>query len=132
MAGSLSQYYNSLKTGVYDGIVIFESGIGPFKFFEVAPVITKVGIGSQIASNLTFNKDKWESLPEEVRQVIDDVSAVWQDAAKERGRGDAQKSLATATAGGATVDELPREESCETGPARSRTSPRNGRRAIGR
>lgn len=110
VAGSLSQYYNSLKTGVYDGIVIFESGIGPFKFFEVAPIITKVGIGSQIASNLTINKDKWESLPEEVRQVIDQVSAVWQDAAKERGRNDATKSMATATAGGATVSELPREE----------------------
>ena len=110
VAGSLSQYYNSLKTGVYDGIVIFESGIGPFKFFEVAPIITKVGIGSQIASNLTINKDKWESLPEEVRQVIDEVSAVWQDAAKERGRNDATKSMATATAGGATVSELPREE----------------------
>lgn len=110
VAGSLSQYYNSLKTGVYDGIVIFESGIGPFKFFEVAPIITKVGIGSQVASNLTINKDKWESLPEEVRQVIDEVSAVWQDAAKERGRNDAKKSMATATAGGATVNELPREE----------------------
>ncbi len=110
VAGSLSQYYNSLKTGVYDGIVIFESGIGPFKFFEVAPIITKVGIGSQVASNLTINKDKWESLPEEVRQVIDEVSVVWQDAAKERGRNDASKSMATATAGGATVNELPREE----------------------
>lgn len=110
VAGSLSQYYNSLKTGVYDGIVIFESGIGPFKFFEVAPVITKVGIGSQIASNLTFNKDKWSSLPEEVRQVIDEVSAIWQDASKERGRNDAAKSLATATAGGATVSTLPRAE----------------------
>lgn len=110
VSGSLSQYYNSLKTGVYDGIVIFESGIGPFKFYEVAPVITKVGIGSQIASNLTFNKDKWDSLPDEVRQVIDEVAAIWQQAAKERGRNDAAKSINTAVSNGATVSELPRAE----------------------
>lgn len=110
VAGSLSQYYNSLKTGVYDGIVIFESGIGPFKFYEVAPHITKVGIGSQIASNLTFNKDKWDSLPDEVRDVMDEVSAIWQAAAKERGRKDATKSINTAVTNGATVSELPRAE----------------------
>ena len=110
VAGSLSQYYNSLKTGVYDGIVIFESGIGPFKFFEVAPNITKVGIGSQITSNLTFNKNKWESLPAEVRDVISDVAVVWEGASKKRGQNDATKSIKTAVAGGATVSELPRAE----------------------
>ncbi|MDA0786740.1 MAG: C4-dicarboxylate TRAP transporter substrate-binding protein [Proteobacteria bacterium] len=110
VAGSLSQYYNSLKTGVYDGIVIFESGIGPFKFYEVAPHITKVGIGSQIASNVTFNKDKWDSLPDEVREVMNEVSAIWQAAAKERGRNDAAKSINTAVTNGATVTELPRAE----------------------
>jgi TRAP-type C4-dicarboxylate transport system substrate-binding protein len=110
VAGSLSQYYNSLKTGVYDGIIIFESGIGPFKFYEVAPVITKIGIGSQIASNLTFNKDKWDGLPEEVRNVIKEVSVTWEAAAKKRGQNDATKSIATAVANGATVAELPRAE----------------------
>lgn len=110
VAGSLSQYYNSLKTGVYDGIVIFESGIAPFKFYEVAPIITKVGIGSQIASNLTFNKDKWDSLPAEVRQVLDEVSQVWEVASKQRGQRDAATSLKIAVEKGATVNELPREE----------------------
>lgn len=110
VAGSLSQYYNSLKTGVYDGIVIFESGIAPYKFYEVAPIITKVGVGSMIASNLTFNKDKWNSLPAEVRDVFDDVSKVWEKAAKERGQSDGRSSLKIAAENGATVSELPREE----------------------
>jgi TRAP-type C4-dicarboxylate transport system substrate-binding protein len=110
VAGSLSQYYNSLKTGVYDGIVIFESGIAPYKFYEVAPIITKVGIGSMIASNLTFNKDKWNSLPAEVRDVFDDVSKVWEKAAKERGQADGRSSLKIAVENGSTVYELPREE----------------------
>jgi TRAP-type C4-dicarboxylate transport system substrate-binding protein len=106
VAGSLSQYYNSLQTGVYDGIIIFESGIGPFKFFEVAPHVTKVGIGSMLASNLTFNQDKWESLPEEVRNVFAEVGKEWVDVAAEGAITGSKRSLDTAIAGGAIVTEM--------------------------
>lgn len=110
VSGSLSQYYNSLQTGVYDGIIIFESGIGPFKFYEVAPHVTKVGIGSMLASNLTFNEDKWDSLPEAVQNVITQVGEEWVDVAADGAIAGAQRSLDTAIAGGAIVSELPAAE----------------------
>lgn len=110
VSGSLSEYYNSLKTGVYDGIVIFQSGIAPFKFHEVAPYITRVGFGSQLTTNLTINEDKWESLPKEVQDVLIEVSALYADEVLEAYKNLAETGLATAVEGGATVSDLPADE----------------------
>ncbi|WP_407495739.1 C4-dicarboxylate TRAP transporter substrate-binding protein [Pseudooceanicola sp. MF1-13] len=106
VAGSLSEYYNSLKTGVYDGIVIFESGIAPFKFHEVAPIITRVGFGSQLTTNLTINEDKWQSLPEEVQNILVEVGAEYENKATEGTIALATKSLETAVAEGAKINDM--------------------------
>lgn len=106
VAGSLSEYYNSLKTGVYDGIVMFESGIAPFKFHEVAPIITRVGFGSQLTTNLTINEDKWQSLPKEVQDILVDVAAGYETKATEGTVALAKKSLETAVAEGATINDM--------------------------
>jgi TRAP-type C4-dicarboxylate transport system substrate-binding protein len=110
VSGSLSQYYNALQTGVYDGIVIFESGIGPFKFFEVAPYVTKVGTGSMLASNLTFNEDKWASLPKAVQDVFTEVGLEWVDVAATGAIDGSQRSMDIAVAGGAVVSEMSRAD----------------------
>ena len=106
VSGSLSEYYNSLKTGVYDGIVVFDSGIGPFKFYEVAPHITRVGFGSMLASNLTINEDKWKSLPKDVQKVLTDVAAQYEGLVYKTTIDLTAKSLKTASDHGATVTEF--------------------------
>lgn len=63
-------FYNSLQTGVGDGVVLIPSGAVPIKLHEVAPYVTYVNLGSVTFGAFAANKKKWESLPQEVRDVM--------------------------------------------------------------
>ena len=66
----LPGFYNLLKTGVADGVLIAFSGAFPFKLYEVAPYITKVGLGAQMTGGMSVNKRSWQKLPADVKQVL--------------------------------------------------------------
>lgn len=78
--GNLTTYYNELQTGVYDGVLVFASAAFPGKLFEVAPFLTKAGLGAQFAGSICANKDWWEGLPEDVQGALiaaSDAAASW-------------------------------------------------------
>ncbi len=75
VSGNLTTYYNELKTGVYDGVIVFASAALPGKLYEVAPYITKVGFGAQYAGGLAANKDWYDGLPEVVQKALKDAAA---------------------------------------------------------
>lgn len=68
--GNLATYYNELQTGVYDGVIVFASAAFPGKLFEVAPHVTRVGLGAQFAGSICANLDWWESLPADVQDAM--------------------------------------------------------------
>ena len=70
VSGDLTTYYNSIKTGVFEGAIVFGTAAAPAKLQEVAPYITMYNFGTTYAGGITFNKARWESLPEEVRAAI--------------------------------------------------------------
>ncbi|MBI3436762.1 MAG: C4-dicarboxylate TRAP transporter substrate-binding protein [Proteobacteria bacterium] len=70
VAGDLTTYYNSIKTGVCDGVIIFATAAAPAKLVEVAPYITQVDFGTAYAGGITVNKDRWQRLPQEVRAAL--------------------------------------------------------------
>lgn len=70
VSGNLTTYYNELKTGVFDGVIVFASAALPGKLFEVAPHITRAGLGAQYAGSICANTDWWEGLPPEVQQAM--------------------------------------------------------------
>lgn len=70
VSGNLTTYYNELKTGVYDGVIVFASAALPGKLFEVAPHVTRFGLGAQYAGSLCANADWWAGLPDEVRAAL--------------------------------------------------------------
>ncbi|MEP5154580.1 C4-dicarboxylate TRAP transporter substrate-binding protein [Planktotalea sp.] len=70
VSGNLTTYYNELKTGVFDGVIVFASAALPGKLFEVAPHITRAGLGAQYAGSLCANVDWFEGLPSEVQDAI--------------------------------------------------------------
>lgn len=70
VSGNLSTYYNELKTGVFDGVIVFASAALPSKLYEVAPYITKAGLGAQSAGSICANSDWWNGLPNEVQQAM--------------------------------------------------------------
>ncbi|MEM8741078.1 MAG: C4-dicarboxylate TRAP transporter substrate-binding protein [Pseudomonadota bacterium] len=68
--GNLTTYYNELQTGVYDGVIVFASAAFPGKLYEVAPHITKFGLGAQFAGAICANKDWWDGLDAEVQAAF--------------------------------------------------------------
>ncbi len=70
VSGNLTTYYNELKTGVYDGVIVFASAALPGKLHEVAPYITRAGLGAQYAGALCANERWWEGLPAEVQAAL--------------------------------------------------------------
>ena len=70
VSGNLTTYYNELKTGVYDGVIVFASAALPGKLYEVAPFITKVGFGAQYAGGLAANKEWFDAQPKVVQDAL--------------------------------------------------------------
>jgi TRAP-type C4-dicarboxylate transport system substrate-binding protein len=105
-------YYNSAKTGVIDGFIIFPSAIRGMKYPEAAPNLTIVGFGAQYAAALLVNKNVWDKLPPELQKILRETALEWGSKADAmmQGRGadgvDAAKSAFT----NAHVWTLPREE----------------------
>lgn len=80
VAGNLTTYYNEIKTGVYDGVLVFASAALPGKLYEVAPYVTKFGLGAQYAGSLCANEAWYDSLPDEVKAALDvgaDAAMAW-------------------------------------------------------
>lgn len=70
VSGNLTTYYNEIKTGVYDGVIVFASAALPGKLHEVAPHITKIGFGAQYAGGLAANKDWFDGLDPAVQDAL--------------------------------------------------------------
>ena len=107
---SLPEYYNSMQTGLIEGIVTFESAVTAYNFHEVAPYVAKLGFGSMYGSALTINTDVWNRLPEEVQTVIAEVAVEYRDRVGEAYRDSGAEALARAVDEGATIIEIPLED----------------------
>ena len=70
VSGNLTTYYNELKAGVYDGVIVFASAAFPGKLYEVAPYVLRAGLGAQFSGSICANKDWWDGLPEEVQAAV--------------------------------------------------------------
>lgn len=105
--GNLTTYYNELQTGVYDGVIVFASAAFPGRLHEVAPYITRFGLGAQFAGAICANKDWWDGLEPQVQAAFNagaDAAMAWY-------MSDLEGFVATAYAGmaaaGATITDAP-------------------------
>lgn len=72
----LADVYGSLDRGLIDGVYGVPFGfVGPLKYPEVVGSFTDTGMGVASANALSISQKMWDSLSEEQRQVIDEVSA---------------------------------------------------------
>lgn len=106
VSGNLTTYYNEIKTGVYDGVIVFASAALPGKLHEVAPYITKVGFGAQYAGGLAANKDWFDGLDPAVQDAL--KAAAKEDAKAYQADLDASvtKFLGIMESQGATISEV--------------------------
>lgn len=105
--GALPTYYNQVQTGVADGMVVILTGAFPNKHYEVAPYVTLVGIGAQMTGGLGINKDVWEDLSDDVRQVLAELGEEYTVAHAEEVMQRYESFLTKLPEVGATVTKLP-------------------------
>ncbi|MCX7560934.1 C4-dicarboxylate TRAP transporter substrate-binding protein [Sulfitobacter sp. F26204] len=109
VSGNLTTYYNELKTGVYDGVIVFASAALPSKLYEVAPYVTRAGLGAQFAGALCANADWYGALPEEVKTALSegaDAAREWYLASLEEG---VATSIKVMGENGATITDASKE-----------------------
>jgi len=70
-------YYNSTKTGIYEGFIVFPSSYLPFKYTEVAPYVNMFNFGAQYAQSATMNKDSFAKLPPAVQKIFREVAPIY-------------------------------------------------------
>jgi TRAP-type C4-dicarboxylate transport system substrate-binding protein len=109
VSGNLTTYYNELKTGVYDGVLVFASAALPSKLFEVAPYITQMGLGAQYAGSLCANADWYDSLPDDAKAALHAGAAAAASWYMDQLEAAAAAALVAMEEAGATVTEAPAE-----------------------
>ena len=111
VAISIGEVYGAMERGIMDGycgVPLFVAGLQ--KYYEVAPYLTNPGIGTYVIVPVVFNLDKWNSLPADIRKIMEDLSqetialeAKWQM--------EIDNNLAAQwVKGGGTIYRLPAEE----------------------
>ena len=71
---SLPEAYTSMQTGVYNGWIMFPSGVVNFKLNEVSKYYTEIGFGAITWHGLTINRARFGRLPKEVQDIILEVA----------------------------------------------------------
>ncbi|MCQ0989287.1 C4-dicarboxylate TRAP transporter substrate-binding protein [Jiella marina] len=104
--GALTTYYTNIQTGVTEGTLSFASGILPTRVYEVAPELTRVGIGSMYFGELAANKDFFDGLPEPVQEAFREAGKATSKAHGEYVAELAAKAMDEMQAAGLTVHEL--------------------------
>ena len=70
---TLPEVYNSLKSGVFEGIIMFPSSYLGFKFYEPAPNFKLISFGAVVVTGLTMNLKSLGKLPREVQAILIEV-----------------------------------------------------------
>jgi TRAP-type C4-dicarboxylate transport system substrate-binding protein len=110
VGGGLPTFYQQIQTGVADGSIIIPTGAFSLKLYEVAPHITLVDMGVTTIGGLAVNKERWESLPEDVRKVLAELGREYSSVHAKDVAARYEASLEKMKAAGAIISELPAEE----------------------
>lgn len=79
VSSSLATSYTEMSTGVYDGFIMFPSAWVNLKLYEPGPYYTLIGFGSMTWHGMTMNKDTYDELPDDFREILLEVSADFEE-----------------------------------------------------
>ena len=77
VTANMAQSYTDILNGVYEGYPIGILQAFPYKTHQAAPYFEKIDFGSSLVAALSINKKTWDSLPAQVRDVIQTVATDW-------------------------------------------------------
>ena len=104
---SLPEAYTSMKTGVYNGWIMFPSGWANFKLYEVGKYYTEIGFGAITWHGMTVNLARWNKLPKEVQAIILEVAKEYELKTGTVNKENYPKQIAELKAHGSIVRTLP-------------------------
>ncbi|MDD9746853.1 MULTISPECIES: C4-dicarboxylate TRAP transporter substrate-binding protein [Marinovum] len=104
---NLGEAYNALKSGIYDGVVIFPGPYQAFKLGEVGKEFTVTNFGSPSALSINMNLEKWNATPKEIQDIFLEVGLEYEERASILSNEDDAEGLAKLKADGATIVEFP-------------------------
>lgn len=70
---TLPEVYNALKSGIFDGLLMFPSSYDGFKFYEPAPHYKQISLGAVAVVVMTMNARTLNKLPKDVQKILVDV-----------------------------------------------------------
>ncbi|MGP1396092.1 MAG: C4-dicarboxylate TRAP transporter substrate-binding protein [Inquilinaceae bacterium] len=108
--GALTTYYTNIQTGVTEGTLSFASGILPTRVYEVAPELTRVGIGSMYFGGIAANKDFFDGLPQPVQEAFMTAAKATSAAHGDYVEDLATRALKEMQEAGLTIHELPADQ----------------------
>lgn len=108
--GSLTKYYNNMKTGIVDAFMLWPESVVGRKMYEVAPYMLKADLGSANSKAVTMNKDTWNKLPDEVKGVIQKAAIAYRDHMSKKAMEVAEASYKAFEANGGTIHEMSEAE----------------------
>lgn len=76
---SLATAYTEMKTNVYEGWIMFPSAWVNLKLYEPGPYYTLIGFGSMTWHGLTMNKDTFDELPDDFKEILLEVAADYEE-----------------------------------------------------
>ncbi|MGS4886404.1 C4-dicarboxylate TRAP transporter substrate-binding protein [Roseibium sp. MB-4] len=104
--GGLTDFYNMLQTGLVDNAMLWPEAAKTFKIAEVAPYMLKADLGAVNSKTITVNKDYWDKLPDEVKEVLQDVAVAYRDHVAGVAMDRAEASRAAYVESGGTIVEM--------------------------
>ncbi|MDQ0338358.1 TRAP-type C4-dicarboxylate transport system substrate-binding protein [Caldalkalibacillus uzonensis] len=107
---ALTEAYQSLQSGVYEGWVIFTSSVMGFRLYEQAKYLTNVNFGSMNLGGLVVNNDTWNSLPPEVQKVFEEVGSEFTYRSAKYAKEVEQSNFEEMEKQGVQISNLPLEE----------------------
>lgn len=108
--GGLTDFYNMLDTGLVDKAMLWPEAAKTFKIAEVAPYMLKADLGAVNSKTITVNQDYWNSLPDEVKGVLQEVAVLYRDHVAGIAMDRAAESRDAYVAAGGTVVDVSNED----------------------
>ncbi len=108
--GGLTDFYNMLQTGLVDAGMLWPEAAATFKISEVAPYMLNANLGAVNSKTVTVNQDYWNSLPDEVKDVLKAVAVDYRDHVAGIAMDRAAASKAAYVEAGGTIVEVSAED----------------------
>jgi TRAP-type C4-dicarboxylate transport system substrate-binding protein len=108
--GGLPNFYNMIDTGVTQAAMLWPEAAVTYKINEVAPHMLKVDLGAVNTKTVTINKDVWDKLPDEVKDVLQAVAIEYRDQVAKVAMDEAAASVDAFKAAGGTVTVIAEDQ----------------------